>query len=434
MNNKGVFFSIVKYSDTMSNILPEIKNFSLAPNCSNLYGQNYSIEQCIKTSIPMIQIRITHFSDDKTCISIRSPSFITDLASITKFVQDWSCLYRGEPLNVDTIFNSNWITDYISTHNLEKTKNLTNYQPLAFAKVGCIDWIKLAFKTIWEWIAGGGFQTRSFYISDKQLEELRNQVIADAKLANENEEASPTGSHNSKAMNSSPTTTPTTPTAAPMNEDTTNTPTTTSPTTQSTKDDVNTNIDWISTKDVLIAHIWKKIATIPRNISYSNRVFKNCNARLFIDGKIENVFGNMNISAVTPLTYITLLSPLYYLSQKIHTSMSNLPIQLPNLLTWINSQKEEELPLINVPVNYFGKQTDLLFNDADIDTSKIKFSNQENVGNVLWLYQESKPSIPNIVTIVKTSKLTEPENVKGYYIYVTLSRIDMNGLIKQGGL
>jgi len=143
----------------------------------------------------------------------------------------------------------------------------------------------------------------------------------------------------------------------------------------------------------------------------------------------------MNIYAVTPLTYITLLSQLYYLSKKIHTSIVNLSIQLENLLQWINSQETFELPLIGIPAILFGKQSDLLVDDLDVDRSNIRFSTGEDKkdGSVVWIYKESKPSIPNCLSIVRTSDLTN-DSLKGYYIYLTLSRLDMNAFINQGGL
>jgi len=396
LNNKGVFFSMVKYNGNMIDILPDVKENVLSPDYSNLYGQNYSIKQYVNLNLPILQIRITHFNDDKTCIGIRYPTIIADITSIAKFVEDWSVLYRGEEIQKGVVFNYDWISQTIKTSPNDDLPS--TYQPLAFNKIRSVKWFKLAFQMFFEWITGGGFQTKHFFISDKQLEELRNQVIADAKFANEKQ----------------------TPVQSPTSD-------TTSPADSS-------NIDWISAKDVLIAHIWKKISVLPRRVAFSNRVFKCSNLREYVDD-IDNVFGNMNIYAVTPLTYITLLSQLYYLSKKIHTSIVNLSIQLENLLQWINSQETFELPLIGVPAILFGKQSDLLVDDLDVDRSNIRFSTSEDnkEGSVVWIYKESKPSIPNCLSIVRTSELTT-DSLKGYYIYLTLSRLDMNAFINQGGL
>lgn len=397
LNNKGVFFSMVKYNGSMIDILPDVKENALSPDYSNLYGQNYTMKQYINMNLPILQIRITHFKDDKTCIGIRYPTIIADITSIAKFVEDWSVLYRGEEIQKNAVFNYDWISQTIKTAHDDNLP--TTYQPLAFNKIKSIQWFKLAFQMFYEWIVNGGFQTKNFFISDKQLEELRNQVIADAKFANEKQ----------------------TPVQSPNTD-------VTSPT------DTSSSIDWISPKDVLIAHIWKKISVLPRKLPFSNRVFKCSNLREYVED-IDNVFGNMNIYAVTPLTYITLLSPLYYLSKKIHTSIVNLSIQLQNLLQWINSQEINELPLIGTPAILFGKQSDLLVDDLDVDRTNIYFSNGENKdeGRINWIYKEAKPSIPNCLTIVRTSDLTN-DNQKGYYIYLTLSRLDMNAFINQGGL
>ncbi|KAL6622204.1 transferase family-domain-containing protein [Neocallimastix sp. 'constans'] len=396
LNNKGVFFSIVKYDGKMVDILPNVKENGLSPDYSNLFGQDYSISQYINLSLPILQIRISHFNDNKTCIGVRYPTIIADITSISKFIEDWSVLYRGEEIQKTTVFNFNWISQSIKeSHNSDLP---TTYQPLAFNKIKSIKWFKLAFQMFYEWIIGGGFQTKNFFISDNQLEELRNQVIADAKFANEKQ---------------TPVQSPTSDTASPID---------------------SSNIDWISPKDVLIAHIWKKISVLPRKIAFSNRVFKCSNLREYVDN-IDNVFGNMNIYAVTPLTYITLLSPLYYLSKKIHTSIVNLSIQLDNLLQWISSQENSDLPLIGTPAILFGKQSDLLVDDLDVDRSNIRFNTSENEkeGEVVWIYKEFKPSIPNCLSIVRTSELSN-DIPKGYYIYLTLSRLDMNAFINQGGL
>jgi len=396
LNNKGVFFSMVKYDGKMIDILPNVKENGLSPDYSNLFGQDYSISQYVNLSLPILQIRISHFNDNKTCIGVRYPTIIADITSISKFIEDWSVLYRGEEIQKTTVFNFNWISQSIKeSHNTDLP---TTYQPLAFNKIKSIKWFKLAFQMFYEWIIGGGFQTKNFFISDNQLEELRNQVIADAKFANEKQ---------------TPVQSPTSDTASPVD---------------------SSNIDWISPKDVLIAHIWKKISVLPRKIAFSNRVFKCSNLREYVDN-IDNVFGNMNIYAVTPLTYITLLSPLYYLSKKIHTSIVNLSIQLDNLLQWISSQENSDLPLIGTPAILFGKQSDLLVDDLDVDRSNIRFSTSENdkEGNVVWIYKEFKPSIPNCLSIVRTSELSS-DIPKGYYIYLTLSRLDMNAFINQGGL
>jgi len=396
LNNKGVFFSMVKYDGKMIDILPNVKENGLSPDYSNLFGQDYSISQYVNLSLPILQIRISHFNDNKTCIGVRYPTIIADITSISKFIEDWSVLYRGEEIQKTTVFNFNWISQSIKeSHNTDLP---TTYQPLAFNKIKSIKWFKLAFQMFYEWIIGGGFQTKNFFISDNQLEELRNQVIADAKFANEKQ---------------TPVQSPTSDTASPVD---------------------SSNIDWISLKDVLIAHIWKKISVLPRKIAFSNRVFKCSNLREYVDN-IDNVFGNMNIYAVTPLTYITLLSPLYYLSKKIHTSIVNLSIQLDNLLQWISSQENSDLPLIGTPAILFGKQSDLLVDDLDVDRSNIRFSTSENdkEGNVVWIYKEFKPSIPNCLSIVRTSELSS-DIPKGYYIYLTLSRLDMNAFINQGGL
>lgn len=396
LNNKGVFFSIVKYNGNMADILPNVKENNLSPDYSNLFGQDYTINQYISLSLPILQIRITHFNDDKTCIGVRYPSIIADITSISKFIEDWSILYREEEIQKKTVFDYDWISKSIK---ISPDNDLpSTYQPLAFNKIKSIKWFKLAFQMFYEWIIGGGFQTKHFFISDKQLEELRNQVIADAKFANEKQ--------------------------TPVQ----------SPTSDATSPIDTSNIDWISAKDVLIAHIWKKISVLPRKLSFSNRVFKCSNLREYVDN-IDNVFGNMNIYAVTPLTYITLLSPLYYLSKKIHTSIVNLSIQLENLLQWLSSQESFELPLIGTPAILFGKQSDLLVDDLDVDRSNIRFSTSENEkeGSIVWIYKEAKPSIPNCLTIVRTSELTN-DTQKGYYIYLTLSRLDMNAFINQGGL
>jgi len=396
LNNKGVFFSMVKYDGNVSDILPNTKEDVLSPDYSNLYGQNYNIKKYVSLNLPILQIRVTHFNDNKTCIGLRYPSIIADMTSMAKFIEDWSILYRGEEIQNNTIFNPDWISQSIK---ISHDDNLpSTYQPLAFNKIKSLSWFKLAFQMFYEWIIGGGFQTKHFFISDKQLEELRNQVISDAKFANEKQ--TPVQSPNSDL---------------------------TSPTDSS-------NIDWISAKDVLIAHIWKKVSVLPRKVSYSNRVFKCSNLREYVNN-IDNVFGNMNVYAVTPLTYITLLSPLYYLSKRIHTSMFNLSIQIENLLQWINCQETFELPLIGIPAILFGKQSDLLVDDIDVDRSNIHFSSSENKneGNIIWIYKENKPNIPNYLSIVRTSELTN-DNQKGYYIYLTLSRIDMNAFINQGGL
>jgi len=395
LNNKGVFFSIVKYNGNMIDILPNVKENVLSPDYCNLFGQDYSTNQYISLSLPLLQIRITHFNDNKTCIGVRYPSIIADITSITKFIEDWSVLYRDEEIQKNIVFNYNWISQSVkitSDNYLPST-----YQPLAFNKIKSIKWFKLAFQMFYEWIIGGGFQTKHFFISDKQIEELRNQVIADAKFANEKQ--SPVHSPNSDA--------------SPVD---------------------SSNIDWISAKDVLIAHIWKKLSILPRKVAFSNRVFKCSNLREYIDN-IDNVFGNMNIYAVTPLTYITLLSPLYYLSKKIHTSIVNLSIQIENLLQWLSSQENFELPLIGTPAILFGKQSDLLVDDLDVDRSNIRFSTSEDKkdGSVVWIYKEAKRSVPNCLTIVRTSELTN-DTLKGYYIYLTLSRLDMNAFINQGGL
>ncbi|ORX46599.1 hypothetical protein BCR36DRAFT_405561 [Piromyces finnis] len=396
LNNKGVFFSIVKYDGNMIDILPDTKENILSPDYSNLYGQNYTMKQYVSLSLPILQIRITHFNDNKTCIGVRYPSIIADITSIAKFIEDWSVLYRGEEIQKKTVFNYDWISQSV---NVSHDDNLpSTYQPLAFNKIKSIKWFKLAFEMFYEWITGGGFQTKHFFISDKQLEELRNQVIADAKFANEKQ---------------TPIQSPTSDNISPVD---------------------STNIDWISAKDVLIAHIWKKISVLPRRLAFSNRVFKCSNLREYVEN-IDNVFGNMNVYAVTPLTYITLLSQLYYLSKKIHTSIVNLSIQLQNLLQWINSKETTELPLISVPAILFGKQSDLLVDDLDVDRSNIRFTSDvdEKESDVVWIYKESKPSIPNCLSIVRTSELTN-DSLKGYYIYLTLSRIDMNTFIDQGGL
>jgi len=396
LNNKGVFFSIVKYDGKMVDILPNVKENGLSPDYSNLFGQDYSISQYINLSLPILQIRISHFNDNKTCIGVRYPTIIADITSISKFIEDWSVLYRGEEIQKTTVFNFNWISQSIKeSHNSDLP---TTYQPLAFNKIKSIKWFKLAFQMFYEWIIGGGFQTKNFFISDNQLEELRNQVIADAKFANEKQ---------------TPVQSPTSDTASPID---------------------SSNIDWISPKDVLIAHIWKKISVLPRKIAFSNRVFKCSNLREYVDN-IDNVFGNMNIYAVTPLTYITLLSPLYYLSKKIHTSIVNLSIQLDNLLQWISSQENSDLPLIGTPAILFGKQSDLLVDDLDVDRSNIRFNTSENEkeGEVVWIYKEFKPSIPNCLNIVRTSEISS-NTQKGYYIYLTLSRLDMNAFINQGGI
>jgi len=397
LNNKGVFFSMVKYDGNMIDILPDVKENVLSPDYSNLYGQHYTMKQYVNLSLPILQIRITHFNDNKTCIGLRYPSIIADITSIAKFVEDWSVLYRGEEIQKNTVFNYDWISQTTKTSHDDNNLPST-YQPLAFNKIRSTKWFKLAFQMFYEWVTGGGFQTKHFFISDKQLEELRNQVIADAKFANEKQ----------------------TPEQSPISD-------ATSPADTS-------NIDWISAKDVLIAHIWKKISVLPRRVAFSNRVFKCSNLREYVDD-IDNVFGNMNIYAVTPLTYITLLSQLYYLSKKIHTSIVNLSIQLQNLLQWINSQPTFELPLIGVPAILFGKQSDLLVDDLDVDRSNIRFSTSEDKkeGSVVWIYKESKPSIPNCLSIVRTSELTN-DSLNGYYIYLTLSRLDMNAFINQGGL
>jgi len=231
LNNKGVFFSMVKYNGNMIDILPDVKENVLSPDYSNLYGQSYTIKQYINLNLPILQIRITHFNDEKTCIGIRYPTIIADITSIAKFVEDWSVLYREEEIQKNTVFNYDWISQSIKT---EHDDNLpSTYQPLAYNKIRSFKWFKLAFQMFFEWIVGGGFQTKPFFISDKQLEELRNQVIADAKFANEKQ--TPIQSPNSDV---------------------------TSPADSS-------NIDWISAKDVLIAQIWKKISVLPRKISFS---------------------------------------------------------------------------------------------------------------------------------------------------------------------
>jgi len=396
LNNKGVFFSMVKYDGKMSDILPNVKENNLSPDYSNLFGQDYSLSQYVNLSLPILQIRITHFNDNKTCIGVRYPTVIADITSISKFIEDWSVLYRGEEIQKATVFNFNWISQTVEASGDNKLP--TTYQPLAFNKIKSVNWVKLAFHMFYEWIVDGGFQTKSFFISDKQLEKLRDQVIADAKFANEKQ--APTQSSTTDTTNSAD----------------------------------SSNIDWISDKDVLIAHIWKKISIIPRKVAFSNRVFKCNNLREYVDD-IENVFGNMNIYAVTPLTYITLLSPLYHLSKKIHTSIINFSFQLENLLQWINSQENCELPLIGVPAVLYGKHSDLLVDDLDVDRSNIRFntSDNEKKSDVVWIYKEFKPSIPNCLSIVRTSELSS-DIPKGYYIYLTLSRLDMNAFINQGGL
>jgi len=398
LNNKGVFLSMVKYNGNMFDILPNTDENVTSPDYSNLYGQSYNLKKYVSLNLPILQIRITHFNDDKTCIGLRYPSIIADMTSMAKFVEDWSVLYRGEEIQKNTIFNSDWISQSVKT--LHDDNLPSTYQPLAFNKIKSFNWFKLAFQMFYEWVIGGGFQTKHFFISDKQLEELRNQVISDAKFANENQTSSIQSPTSSDII---------------------------SPTDSS-------NIDWISAKDVLIAHIWKKVSVLPRKVTYSNRVFKCCNLREYVSN-IENTFGNMNIYAVTPLTFITLLSPLYYLSKKIHTSMFNLSIQIENLLQWISCQESFELPLIGIPAILFGRQSDLLVDDIDVDRSNIRFSSSENKeeGNILWIYKENKPNIPNYLSIVRTSELTN-DSQKGYYIYLTLSRIDMNAFINQGGL
>jgi len=203
----------------MVDILPNVKENGLSPDYSNLFGQDYSISQYINLSLPILQIRISHFNDNKTCIGVRYPTIIADITSISKFIEDWSVLYRGEEIQKTTVFNFNWISQSIKeSHNSDLP---TTYQPLAFNKIKSIKWFKLAFQMFYEWIIGGGFQTKNFFISDNQLEELRNQVIADAKFANEKQ---------------TPVQSPTSDTASPID---------------------SSNIDWISPKDVLIAHIWK---------------------------------------------------------------------------------------------------------------------------------------------------------------------------------
>eukprot|EP00833_Pecoramyces_ruminatium_P009691 jgi/Orpsp1_1/1183723/evm.model.c7180000086453.1 len=219
LNNKGVFFSIVKYNGNMADILPNVKENNLSPDYSNLFGQDYTINQYISLSLPILQIRITHFNDDKTCIGVRYPSIIADITSISKFIEDWSILYREEEIQKKTVFDYDWISKSIK---ISPDNDLpSTYQPLAFNKIKSIKWFKLAFQMFYEWIIGGGFQTKHFFISDKQLEELRNQVIADAKFANEKQ--------------------------TPVQ----------SPTSDATSPIDTSNIDWISAKDVLIAHIWK---------------------------------------------------------------------------------------------------------------------------------------------------------------------------------
>jgi len=212
---------MVKYDGNMVDILPNVKENVLSPDYSNLYGQNYSIKQYINLNLPILQIRITHFNDNKTCIGIRYPTIIADITSIAKFIEDWSVLYRGEEIQKNTVFNYDWISQTVKTSPDDDLPS--TYQPLAFNKIRSVKWFKLAFQMFYEWITGGGFQTKHFFISDKQLEELRNQVIADAKFANEKQ----------------------TPVQSPTSD-------TTSPADSS-------NIDWISAKDVLIAHIWKVI-------------------------------------------------------------------------------------------------------------------------------------------------------------------------------
>jgi len=396
LNNKGVFFSIVKYNGKMADILPDDNENSLSPDYTNLYGQGYTMKQYTNLNLPILQIRITHFNDDNTSIGIRYPTIIADISSIAKFVEDWSVIYREEEIQKPTVFNFNWISQSVKVSHNDDLQS--NYQPLAFNKIKSVKWFKLVFQMFYEWVIGGGFQTKHFFISDKQLEELRNQVITDAKFANEKEAQIQSPNSN---------------TTSPID---------------------TSNIDWISAKDVLIAHIWKKISVLPRKASYCNRVFKCSNLREYVDN-IDDVFGNMNVYAVTPLTVITLLSQLYYLSKRIHTSMSNLSIQIDNLLQWINSQESFKLQLIGTPAILFGNQSDLLVDDLDVDRSNIRFSTSENKeeGSVVWIYKEAKPNIPNCVTIVRTSELTK-DTQKGYYVYITLSRLDMNAFINQGGL
>jgi len=400
LNNKGVFFSMVKYDGNMSDILPNVKENNLSPNYSNLFGQDYSLSQYVSLSLPILQIRITHFNDNKTCIGVRYPTIIADITSISKFIEDWSVLYRGEEIQKATVFNFNWISQVVKASD-NNVLPIT-YQPLAFNKIKSVKWVKLAFQMVYEWIVDGGFQTKSFFISDEQLEKLRDQVIADAKFANEKQ--------------------------APAQSSTTDA------TTDATAAADSSNIDWISDKDVLIAHIWKKISIIPRKVAFSNRVFKCNNLRKYVDD-IENVFGNMNVYSVTPLTYITLLSPLYHLSKKIHTSIINFSFQLDNLLQWINGQENSELPLIGVPAVLYGKHSDLLVDDLEVDRSNIRFNSSDNEkeSDVVWIYKEFKPSIPNCLNIVRTSEISS-NTQKGYYIYLTLSRLDMIAFLNQGGI